>query len=209
MISLRSRNARVAALLLAGAVLTTVAACGGGRAYNQVLLPPAVDLASHNRIGLVTFTAEKARGSLPALATQRFMEHMLRAQPGIEILELGVIAGPVDAAAARRLGTEHGVRTLVVGQIAISDLKPRISIAGGLGASAEATVTLATRLITTESGATIWSRSSRLRETIGAIGLLDGQAVFSAQDPQEAYGEMVNRLVWNVTTDFRGTYVRQ
>ena len=195
------------ALLALGGVALSVTACGGGR--SQVLLPPAVNLAPHNRIGLVLFTAEKAKGSLPALATQRFMEQILRSQQGIEILELGAIAGPVDAAAARRLGTEHGVRTIIVGHIVVSDVKPRISVAGGLSASAEATVSLATRMLATESGATVWSQSSRLRETIGSIGLVDGQAVFGAQDPQEAYGEMVNRLVWNVTQDFRSHYVRQ
>lgn len=185
----------------------TAAACGGSR--SQVLIPPAVELAPHNRIGLVLFTAEKAKGSLPALATQRFMEQILRAQPGLEVLELGAVTGPIDAAAARRLGTEHGVRTVIVGHIVVSDVKPRISITGGLSASAEATVSLATRLLSAESGATLWSQSSRLRETIGSIGLADGQMVFGAQDPQEAYGEMVNRLVWNVTQDFRSHYARQ
>lgn len=197
----------LAASLWLGTVVIMLGACGGGR--SQVLLPPAVDLGPHNRIGLVRFTAQNARGGLPALATQRFMEHLLGAQRGLEILELGEIKEPIDAAMARKLGAEHGVRAIIVGHIVVSDVKPRISVLGGISASAEATVSLATRLLSTESGATAWSQSSRLRETIGSIGLSDGQIVFGAKDAQEAYGEMVDRLVWNVTRDFRGTYVRQ
>lgn len=208
MTSSRTRRSIASSLLLASALVLTNSACGGSRTP-PVLLPPRVDLAPHNRIGLVLFTADKAKGSLPALATQRFMEQMLRAQPGIEILELGAIPGPIDAAAARRIGAEQGVKSVAVGHLVVSDIKPRVSMNGGLSASAEATVTLTTRLLSTESGATLWSQSSRLRQTIGAIGLVDGQAVFGAKDPQEAYGAMVDELVSYVTSDFRAHYARR
>ncbi|MDH5235064.1 MAG: hypothetical protein OEW77_08885 [Gemmatimonadota bacterium] len=208
MTSSRTRRFRVPAALLAGVLITALAACGGSRTP-PVLLPPRVDLAPHNRIGLVLFTAEKAKGSLAALATQRFMEQLLRAQPGIEVLELGAIAGPIDAAAARRIGAEQGVRTIAVGHIVVSDLKPRVSMSGGLSASAEGTVTLTTRLLSAESGATLWSQSSRIRQTMGSIGVVDGQAVFGAQDPQEAYGAMVDELVSYVTDDFKSHYARR
>lgn len=198
----RSR-VRPAALI---AVVALSVACGGSR---QVLVAPAVDLAPHSRIGLVTFTAQNAKGELPSFATQRFAERMLRAQQGIELLELGTLPGPVDAAAARRLGAEHGIRTLIVGHLVVSDVKPRASILGGLSLSAEATLSLSTRLLSTESGATLWSQSSRIRETLGNVSLVDGMAVFGAQDPQEAYGEVVDALVWNVTQDFRASYVKQ
>lgn len=200
-------TARITRPLAAIVLIAGLAACGGGR--RQVFVDPAVDLGPHSRIGLVMFTADNAKGDLPAFATQRFAERLLRAQQGIEILELGTVTGPVDAAVARRLGAEHGVRTIVVGHLVVSDVKPRASILGGLSLSAEATLSLATRMLSAESGAMLWSQSSRLRETLGGVSLVDGQAVFGAQDPQEAYGEVVDALVWNVTQDFRGTWVRQ
>ncbi len=192
-------------VLLAIVALPLVASCSRQR----VLVDPLLALAPHSRIGLVTFTAQNAKGNLPQFATQRFQEHMLRAQPGIEILELGAAPGPVDAAMARQLGQQHGVRTVLVGHLVISDVKPRVSIFGGLSASAEATLSLSTRLLTAESGATVWSRSSQIRETLGFVSLSDGVAVFDAQDPAEAYGEVVNQLVWNVTQDFRATWTRR
>lgn len=191
--------------------LVASAACGGGRnvAVNTIRLDPSVDLASHARIGLVTFTAENAKGGVVRLATQQFAEQLLQAQPGVEILELGAVTGAVDAAAARRLGEQHGVRTLVVGHLTVSDLKPRVRFLGGLTASTEVTMALQTKLLSTESGATLWARSSTLRETMQQVSIASGTAVFDAQDAKEAYGEIVGALIWNVTTDFRPTWVRQ
>ena len=37
----------------------------------------------------------------------------------------------------------------------------------------------------------------------------NGQAVLDASDPEETYGAMVDRLVRDVTYDFRSTWVRQ
>ncbi len=197
--------ARALALLLG---LFALAGCGGSR-RPSVFVEPAMRLAPHARIGLVLFTAENAKGGLATLATQRFMEQMLAAQQGIEVLELGAVTGAVDAAVARRLGAQHGVKTVMVGHLTVSDIKPRVRILGGLSASTEVTLALNARLLSTESGATLWSRSSAQRETLQAVSVTNGAAVFDAQDPAEAYGEVVNALVWNVTSDFRGSWVRQ
>lgn len=193
-------------ILTALLLVTAVSAC---RSRPQVLVPPRVDLGAHSRIGLVTFEARNAKGELPSFATQRFAEQLLRAQPGIEILELGTVEGPVDVSLVRRLGEQHNVRTVIVGTLVISDIKPRVQIVGGIGASAEATVSLATRLLSTESGGTLWSQSSRVREQLAAVSLVNGQAVFGAQDPQEAYGDVVDNLVWTLTQDFRARWQRQ
>lgn len=202
------RRTRPTPRAVAYAALATLSLLAGCR-RQRVLVDPLFALAPHSRIGLVTFTAQNAKGNLASFATQRFNEHLLRAQPGIEILELGVVAGPMDAAVARQLGQQHGVRTVLVGQLNVSDIKPRISLFGGLSASAEATLSLSTRLLSSESGATLWSRSSTIRETLGHVSIFDGGAVFDAQDPEEAYGEVVNQLVWNVTQDFRATWERR
>jgi len=195
-------------LALSTAAIVAYAACGGARSH-EVLEDPNVSLAPLSRIGLVTFTAQGAKGALVTLATQKFQEQLLRAQPGTEILELGVITGPVDAATVQRLGKEHGVKTIAVGHLTVSDLKPRVRILGGLSASTEVTIGLATKMFNAESGATVWSRSSSMRETMHHVSILNGVAVFDANDAADAYGEFVNELVWNVTTDFRATWVRR
>lgn len=199
------RYRRPSPLPLLALVLLAATSCRSTR----VLVPPIVSLAPHARIGIVTFTSQGAKGTLSTFATQRFTEHLLRAQPGTEILELGTVDTPVDAAIAKKLGEQHKVKTVIVGHLVVSDVKPKITIFGGVSASAEATVSLATRLMSTESGATIWSQSSRLRETLASLSLVNGEAVFGSQDPADAYGEVVDQLVWTLTYDFRSTWVKQ
>jgi hypothetical protein len=190
-------------------VIVLVAALAlAGCSRKRVLVPPTVDLAPHSALGLVAFTSEGSRGTLAPLATQRFMGALLAAQPGNPILELGAMTAPVDAAAARRLGSEHNVRSVIVGHLVVSNVKPRVAVLGGVRASAEATVGLTVRMLSTETGATIWTRSARITEAIANLGLVDGQAVFGAQDADEAYGSLVERLVREVTYDFRSTWVR-
>src|SRR5438034_7296109 len=54
-------------------------ACGGS---HRMLLPPRLNLSPYGQIGLVTFTAENAKGSLHEFATRRFSEYVLAAQTG-------------------------------------------------------------------------------------------------------------------------------
>ncbi len=196
---------RYAPLFVAALLLVAAVGCRSPR----TLVDPRMALQPHVRIGLVTFSTEGANGTLAPLATQRFLAAMLEAQPGIEVLELGTVTGPVDAAAARRLGEAHGVRSVVAGHLVVSDLKPRVSVLGGLRASVEADVALTVRMLAAESGATVWARSAQIRETMGAVSIVNGQAVLGAQDPEDAYGDLVGHLVWEVTHDFRSTWVRQ
>lgn len=190
-------------------LLVLVAALAvAGCSRKRVLVPPAVSLAPHATLGIVAFTAEGSRGALAPLATQRFVASVLAAQPGNPILELGAMTAPVDAAAARRFGSEHGIRSVLVGHLVVSNVKPRVAVLGGVSASAEATVALTVRMLSTETGATLWTRSVRLTEAIANLGVVDGQAVFGAQDSEEVYGALVERLVREVTNDFRSTWVR-
>lgn len=192
----------MAAVLFA---LTVATGCAGKR----VLVPPRVDLAPRAPLGLVTFTVENAQGSLHEFATQRFAQHVLDAQPGIELLELGELPQRVDAEVARRLGEEHGIRAVFVGHIVVSDVRPRVSIGRGVRATAEATVTMTVRMLSCETGGTAWTQSARTREAIAALRILDGGVVFAAEDPDEAYGDLVNGLVYRLTHDFRSTWRRQ
>jgi hypothetical protein len=192
------------AVPLALIAATLAAGCGGKR----VLVPPRLDLAPRAPIGLVTFTIENAQGSLQELATQRFAQQVLDGQPGIELLELGEQPERVDAAVARRLGQEHGVRAVFVGHIVVSDVRPRVSLSGGLRASAEASVAMTVRLLSTESGGTVWTESAATREAVAALGVAGGRVVFGADDPAEAYGDLVDRLVFRLTGAFRPTWQR-
>jgi len=202
-------------------LLTLVAflACGGGHrapAPQRVLLPPRLDLKQYARTGLVLFTVEKVKGDLGAVATRRFSEDVLAAQPGVEVLEVGsadsvrrrVGETEIGANTARALGAAYGVPVIFVGHLKMTNPTPRGGLAGLTQAHVEATVSaeLSVALIATNSGGTLWRSSGVASRKVGGLSLVGGEPYFSAKDPNKAYTAMVADLVDYVTRDLRPTW---
>jgi hypothetical protein len=194
--------------------LLLVAGCGGG---TTVMIPPQLALAPYQPVGLIAFTTENARGALGSVATDRFRDEIFAAQSGVEILEMGnqdtllAAAGRsrLDPEAVRAIGEREGVSALFAGHLVVSNVKPRARLGPTPGLAADVTVTLTVRLLATERGTTIWSSSAQATETIAGLAIVGGTPVFGAQDPNEAYGELVGLLVGRVTRDLRPTYERR
>ena len=55
----------------------------------------------------------------------------------------------------------------------------------------------------------MWSASSRSTAVVGEVAFDGGIPSFGARDPADAYGELVDVLVWEVTRDLRPTYRSQ
>jgi hypothetical protein len=188
-----------------------------GCGSKSVLVPARMDLRPYGRLALMTFTIENAKGTLHTYATQRFSEEVLSAQPGIEMLELG--AG--DSLLATTGEHEFGPRSaralqsqapmVFLGHLKVSDVKPSAQLLGVAIPRLEAKVTveLTVRLVSTESGGTVWRASVASTETVGQVGISGGQPFFSAEDPNNAYGRLVGYLVRQATWDFRPTWQKQ
>jgi hypothetical protein len=207
----------VAPAMLAAVLSVSILGCGGRRvAPQQVLDPPRFDLRQYGRIALMTFSIENAKGSLHTLATAKFSEWVLAAQPGIEILELGPADTLMARAGEREFGPlsakavadAHKVPVVFLGHLKVSDVKPTAQFQGLSLPRIEANVTvqMSVRLVSTASGGTLWRSSSTITRTIGKLGLSGGTPYFAAEDPNEAYGELVTELVRQVTWDFRPTW---
>ena len=204
-----TRVSRAASLAL---LATLSAGCAGKR----VLVPPRLDLQPYGSVGLVTFTVENAKGTLHDFATQRFAEEVLAGQSGIELLELGNADSLVHRvgetqfgpASAQALGEQRDVPAVFVGHLKVSNVKPSGGIVGLSVPFVQATVTvdLLVRLISTKSGGTLWRSSASASEKVGSVALVGGVPNFSAKDPNDAYGRLVNSLVWTVTHDVRPTW---
>lgn len=190
-----------------------VAGCGGA----TVMLPPRLALTPYQRVGLISFTTENARGTLASVATDHFRDEIFAAQSGIEVLELGdrdtlLAAGGrarLDPGAVRAIGEREGVSALFAGHLVVSNVKPRVRLGPTPALAADVTVALTVRLLSTESGATVWSSSANATGTVAGLAVVGGTPVFGAQDPNEAYGELVNLLVRRVTRDLWPTYERR
>lgn len=197
------------------AALVGVAGC----ASHRVLVPPRLDLQPYGRVGLVTFTVENAKGDLHQYATERFSEEMLADQLGIEVLEVGPAdsvlrrVGEVEfgPASAQALGRARDVPAVFVGHLKVSNARPSGGLAGLKVPHLEASVSveLTVRMLSTKTGGTLWRSSAAASEKVGQLALVGGEPYFSAKNPKDAYGRLVNRLVYAVTGDFRPTWVKR
>ena len=191
-------------------ILLALFGCGGShrQARQRVLLPPTLDLVPHKNIGLFTFSVENAKGNLHEFATQRFEEYVLAAQSGIEMREFkSADSSRVFAQAS----DSNGCPVAFFGHLKISNVKPHGGLTAGLAPVMKATVTveLSVWLVNTRTGGVMWRRSSASTEEVGGLSFIGGTPSFSARDPNDAYGRLINQLVYNVTYDVRSTWVEQ
>jgi hypothetical protein len=191
-------------------VILAVVSCGGSRrpVRQRVLLPPTLNLVPYHNVGLFEFSVENAKGTLHQFATQRFEEYVLAAQTGIEMREF---TSPDSSRVFSAAADSNGCPVAFFGHLKISNVKPR----GGLTAAlspvlrASVTVELSVWLMNTRTGGVMWRRSSASTEEIGGLSFIGGTPSFSARDPNDAYGHLINQLVYNVTYDVRSTWVDQ
>ena len=199
-------------------ILAIVAAIFAGCSHREkVTIPPRMDLRSYGSVGLINFSSD-ARGDLGQNATQRFIQTLQAAQPGVRILELGektqvlkkVKQSRLDPEAVRAIGRAYRVDVLLFGQLTVSEPKPNFRLSStweSMQASADIDATLLTKLWETDSGVTMWTRSSRRTENVAGLKAnTGGNITIGATDPEEAYTKLVPNLVYDNTRDFRATY---
>jgi len=201
---------RVLRVAICFVVLFAIFGCGGGHspAHQRVLLPPNLNLVPHRNIGLFEFSVENAKGNLHEFATHRFEEYVLAAQSGIEMREFTsadssrVFSGAADSG---------GCPVAFFGHLKISNVKPHGGLTASLSPVVRATVTveLSVWLVNTRTGGIMWRKSSASTEDVGGLSISGGMASFSAKDPNDAYGRLINQLVYDVTYDVRSTWVDQ
>jgi hypothetical protein len=211
----RNRHVRVESAL---ALCVTLALSGCAARYAQV--PARLALAPYGRIALVTFSSssEHANATLGTLATQQFAEAVLASQTGIELLELSPVdpslrhlpAGADGTALAQAVGRDKRVPAVFVGQLTVSGVKPRGGLsAGTVNLQAAVNAQLTVRLVSTETGGTMWRSSAAANRTVGRVAISDRLPSVAVRDPDEAYDAVVRDLVIDVTRDLRPTRVRQ
>jgi hypothetical protein len=186
---------------------------------SKVLVPPQVDLGLYDTVGIIVFTSN-ATGNLEEFATQKFIETVQAAQPGVRILELGGeerVLGAIghddlDFEAVRAIGQEWGVDAVFAGRLEVTDVKPDLHLATlvkSMSLSADVAASLRARLVETGSGATVWTNSASGQAPVAHVHIVShGPVDFSATDPERAYGRLVYGLVSSVAADFYARWQR-
>ncbi|MGH9868560.1 MAG: hypothetical protein ACREAA_10410 [Candidatus Polarisedimenticolia bacterium] len=209
--------------LMAVVLLGAAAGCSHrppAQHVQTIRIEPRVDLTAHELIGVVDF-GSPSNGELGPLTTAKFVEWARQDQGLVRIVELGSKKDALrsvgrdrwDAETFRALGRQHGLRTIVVGDLTVSDVRPDIRVFASLkGGDVTATVdaTLDVRLYEAATGASLWSSSGRATQSVGQVSVLSGHGfAFDAGDPEAAYGDLVESLVEQTTRDLRATWERR
>mgnify|MGYP001617255438 CR=1 FL=1 len=185
-----------------------------------VPVPPRMDLKKYGTIGLVHFTTN-SDPALTTFATQQFQEHVQGAYPGTPILELGnreavlaaVGATQFDADAIAKIGKKYGVTAVFLGDIVYSEPKTDIRLTdinkleGGV--RTEVRGDMSTKLMETQSGASVWSSSAWAKRQIGSVSLSTKRGVSATVGDSNPRKDMVPALILHLTQDFRPKLVRQ
>ena len=196
--------------------MLALSACGAH--YAQV--PARLQLEPYGRVALVTFSSEQADKQWSTMATQRFAEALLASQSNIELVEVPVSDSTAKALAAAddpsallaTIGRDRHVPAVFLGHLTVSSVKPRgglINAARGLKVSAEVSAQLSVRLLSTNTGGTMWRSSSMASGTVGRVSIANATPAVSVRNPDDAYGQLVGELIHNVTRDLWPTYVKQ
>jgi hypothetical protein len=213
---MKSNNSRILRCALAVFFIAAL----GCAAKQTFLIPPKVDLNAYQTIGVIEFSSN-ARGNLQQFASQQFLHTIQSSQPGIRILELGhkeqvlrsVQHAELDLEAIKSLGEKYHVDALFTGHVDVSDVKPNIqltSLLTSLHVQADVKASLTAKLYETRLGATLWTDSARTSQTVGHVGIYPDRPVeFGARNPEDAYGQLVDTLVYRIARDFRVRYERR
>lgn len=185
-----------------------------------VLIPPEIDLIPFERIGLISFALENAAGRIDEIATQRFLQEITFHHRGIQILELGTMedvlakigASDIDPDTAAVIGEQFGVTSFFYGKVAVSDVRPKIDINAlikGMRVQAVFSISATARFLSTETGATLWTDSVQEEDSLAYMSMGQGQVpYFDLRDQENVYRKLIERLIHELTRDFRPTKKR-
>ena len=186
----------------------------------KVMVPPRISLTPFNTIGFIAFSSN-VDDRLQQSVTQKFMQRVQSAQPGVRFLELGPMAPILTSFGADHLNPDilvtlagkYRINAVFTGHLEISEVKPNIrwdSVATTVKAEAYLEGMLTVRLLETGSGATLWTNSSTAKKSVATIRLNRyGPAGVSINNPEAKYGKLIREVVSACTNDFFPTYAYQ
>lgn len=195
-------------------ILLGILGCGA-----KVLVPPEVELKEYGTVGLIDFNCDVDE-SLGKFMTQRFLEEISTSQKEARIVELGsefavlesINRDKMDPQAIQEIGQKYNLNAIITGNLDISDVKPKVSISSiitSMSVRAEVEASLSAKLQETRSSATVWTDSSREKAEVAHVSIFsDKQIHFDASDPKEAYGDLAEALINDVTRDLKVRYKR-
>jgi hypothetical protein len=195
-----------------GLILLTVLLCCAPR----IKVPPKINLLNYEVLAIIEFSSV-SDGPLGSLTTKKFMEAVRKDQAMVRIVELGteadvlddIASSKLDADAYKAIGENADVNTIFSGELVVSDVRPNIKLSlfrTGMSFSAEVDAALTCQMVETETGASLWNTSASTTREVGHVSMFNDVFIFDAENPEKAYGKLIDDLVERTTRDFRVTW---
>ena len=205
-------------MFLLGVTILSLTSCA--KTVN-VYHPPRFDLTQFGRLGIITFL-DNAQPSVAEYATEQFQNQIHSAQMGIPIVELGteeevlksIGSNQLDLEAMQKIGQRYKVFGVFNGRLVYSDVTTNVNLKDitEFKASVNTTLnaTLSVKLIETEGGATVWSNSTSWKRKLGKVSVNENTGILvGTKGYEDAYRKLVPDMVYALTRDFRGRYVKE
>jgi hypothetical protein len=201
-------------------LLLSLAMLWGCSSTVLVSVPPRMDLKTYGTLGIVEFASNSDR-AINGHATRQFQEQIQAAQPGTRFIDLGnreaVLAAvggkQLDADALRKIGEKYGVTAIFLGDLAYSEPKTDVKVSDLArlegGVRSEIKGDISSRLVETQTGASVWSNSAWARKQLGGLSVSAERGVSGGMSKSNPRDEMVPALVYQLTHDFRPSSMRQ
>lgn len=206
--------------LLFSVAIFSLASCAKTKTI-KVYQPPKLDLTQYGRLGMITFS-DNAPQSVGEYGTEQFQNRIQSAQTGIPIVELGTTqkvlqsigSDQLDIDAMQKIAQRYKVSAVFVGDIQYSDIKTNVKVEDIVDLKADVSstlhATLSVKLYETEGGAVIWSNSTSWNRKLSKVSIDKHTGVsVGTNGYDDAYKKLIPDMVWDVTHDFRGRYVKQ
>lgn len=182
--------------------------------YQTVTVPPQIDLIHFGTIGIVDFPSHSAGPGLSSFTTQRLVQQVTQAQPGVRLLTLGplqqalasVESSTLDPNAVKALCAKFGVHAILAGTL---EFQKQTSVGLSLnsfGVSADVNGSLSATLYDA-SGAIVWTQSEADRDRQAGLSIEPGALGVETND--NAFTRLASRLAFRVTDAFRPHWVQQ
>ena len=199
-------------------VLVSLLALAFAGCAKNVQVPPRVDLGGFGTLGIARFeTRDPGRHSEAAgdIAFDEFIAYVHAGQPGTPIVELHNVSAAAlqDPAVMRRIAKKRGIDTLILGNLRLTEVKPKVKLGKLLTeGSVEASIqgALSASIVDAKSGATRWSNTARLSRQVAHLGLKSAvRPTASINDVDETRARLVRDLTEVLTRDFRPRWVKE
>jgi hypothetical protein len=193
-------------------LLCAIAATLSCAHYEIVNLPPDIVLTQFPAVGIITFSSTTAHPDVARYATERFLQQLTEAQPGIRVLELGTVEevlakvgkSRLDTDAIRAVGASANIQALFAGSVDVTAPRSSFNLSlSSVGVRTDVTGQLTATLYDTAQGAVVWTRTVRNGDTSGGGGISAGSIEVAVGGEDNAYARIFRRASFTITDAFR------